>query len=114
MKKINKMKCLMALTLASASFAATAATVEPTNTDEVLTNPGMGIVHFYYSSRIWAYGAQQEPGDVLDWMPGTSVIYMRLPWCYLEPKEGVYRWDIIESKVRPWLKAGKKVAPSTR
>ena len=87
-----------------------AAIVEPKNTDAVLTNPGMGIVHFYYSSRIWAYGAQQEPGDVLDWMPGTSVIYMRLPWCYLEPEEGVFRWDIIESKVRPWLKAGKKVA----
>lgn len=89
---------------------ATAATVEPTNTDEVLTNPGMGIVHFYYSSRIWAYGAQQEAGDVLDWMPGTSVIYMRLPWCYLEPEEGVFRWDLVESKARPWLKAGKKVA----
>ena len=96
--------------VAAVALGAGAAVVEPRNTDEVLTNPGMGIVHFYYSSRIWAYGAQQVPGDVLDWMPGTSVIYMRLPWCYLEPEEGVFRWDIIESKVRPWLKAGKKVA----
>lgn len=94
----------------SLTMSLAAAVVEPKNTDEVLTNPGMGICHFYYSSRIWAYGAQQEPGDTLEWMPGTSVIYMRLPWSYLEPAEGVYRWDIIDAKVRPWLKAGKKVA----
>jgi hypothetical protein len=49
----------------------------------------MGFVHFYYSSRIWAYGAQTEPGDTLDWMPGTTVIYMRLPWSYIEPEEVV-------------------------
>jgi len=84
--------------------------VEPKNTDEILQNPGMGIVHFHYSSRLWAYGADLEPGDTLEWMPGTSVIYMRLPWCYLEPREGEYRWDILESKTRPWIKAGKKVA----
>ena len=94
----------------SAALSAAAATVEPKNTDEVLTNPGMGICHYYYSSRIWAYGAQQEPGDTLDWIPGHSVVYMRLPWCYLEPEEGVFRWDIIDSKARPWIKAGRKVA----
>ena len=38
----------------SLTTALSAAVVEPKNTDEVLTNPGMGICHFYYSSRIWA------------------------------------------------------------
>ena len=94
----------------AAALGAGAAVVEPKNTDEILTNPGMGICHFYYSSRIWAYGAASEPGDTLDWMPGTSVIYMRLPWCYLEPEEGVFRWDILDSKARPWIAAGKKIA----
>ena len=101
------------ITLAGAmslTMALAAAVVEPKATDEILANPGMGICHFYYSSRIWAYGAQQEPGDTLDWMPGHTVIYMRLPWCYLEPEEGVFRWDIIDSKIQPWIKAGKKVA----
>jgi len=100
----------LCLILASLAFAAGGAVVEPKATDEILSNPGMGFVHFYYSSRIWAYGAQQPPGDTLEWMPGTTVVYMRLPWCYLEPQEGVYRWDILESKARPWLKAGKKMA----
>ncbi len=100
----------LCLILVSLAFAAGGAVVEPKATDEILSNPGMGFVHFYYSSRIWAYGAQQPPGDTLEWMPGTTVVYMRLPWCYLEPQEGVYRWDILESKARPWLKAGKKMA----
>ena len=89
------MKVLFAKSFAFVALVAGAAVVEPKATDEVLCNPGMGFVHFYYSSRIWAYGAQTEPGDTLDWMPGTTVIYMRLPWSYIEPEEGVYRWDRI-------------------
>lgn len=92
-----------------AALVAGAAVVKPKATDEVLCNPGMGFVHFYYSSRIWAYGAQTEPGDTLDWMPGTTVIYMRLPWSYIEPEEGVYRWDLLDSKTAPPLKPGERV-----
>ena len=85
--------------------------VEPKATDEALINPGMGLVHYAYSSRIWAYDTGLEPGDTLDdLIPGTSVAYMRLPWSYLEPEEGVYRWDILDAKARPWIAAGKKVA----
>lgn len=107
-----KSKCKLAALLAFVAVpaAVNAATVEPVATDEILSNPGMGFVHYYYASRIWAYGAQQEPGDTLEWMPGTTVIYMRLPWAYLEPQEGVYRWDILDSKSAPWIKAGKKLA----
>jgi len=84
--------------------------VEPKATDEALVNPGMGFVHYGYSSRIWAYDTGLEPGDTLDWIPGTSVVYLRLPWSYLEPEEGVYRWDILDVKARPWIERGKKVA----
>ena len=88
-----------------------AVTVYPKTTDEALINPGMGLVHFAYSSRIWAYDLGLEPDDTLDELaPGTSVVYMRLPWSYLEPEEGVYRWDILDRKARPWIAAGKKLA----
>lgn len=33
----------------------------------------------------------------MDWFPGVNVIYFRVPWCELEPAEGDYRWDIIDS-----------------
>ena len=97
--------------VAAMTSSAVAMTVEPKNTDEALINPGMGLVHYAYSSRIWAYDTGLEPGDTLDdLIPGTSVAYMRLPWSYLEPEEGVYRWDILDVKARPWIAAGKKVA----
>lgn len=82
----------------------------PMNTDEALINPGMGWVCFHYSNRLWAYGSRLEPGDTLDWFPGASVIYFRLPWCYLEPEEGKYRWDLIDSYAQPWVAQGKKIA----
>ena len=97
--------------VAAMTSSAVAMTIEPKNTDEALINPGMGLVHYAYSSRIWAYDTGLEPGDTLDdLIPGTSVAYMRLPWSYLEPEEGVYRWDILDVKARPWIAAGKKVA----
>ena len=102
------------LTLSVVAFCAltvSATVVTPTNTDEALINPGMGLVHYAYSSRIWAYDTGLEPGDTLDELvPGTSVAYMRLPWAYLEPEEGAYRWDILDAKARPWIEQGKKVA----
>lgn len=85
------------------------AQVTPKVTDEILSNPGMGMFHFFYSGRLWAYGAEQEPGDVLDWMPGTTLAYLRLPWSYIEPQEGIFRWDLLDGRMQPWIRAGKKV-----
>ena len=90
--------------------AAEAVTVHPANTDEALINPGMGFYFYQYSNRLWAYGSQQEPGDTLDWFPGCSTIYFRLPWCELEPEEGDYRWDLIDTYAQPWIAKGKRIA----
>jgi len=84
--------------------------VRPAATKQALINPGMGWVHFHYSNRLWAYGGQQPPGDTLDWFPGCSTIYFRIPWCYLEPEEGKFRWDLIDSYAQPWIERGKKIA----
>lgn len=82
----------------------------PEITGEALINPGMGWVCFHYSNRLWAYGSKTEPGDTLQWFPGASTIYFRLPWACLEPEEGKFRWDIIDSYAQPWIAAGKKIA----
>ena len=98
------------LALALCALAgAQAATVRPANTDEILVNPDMGLVMYHYSNRQWAYGQLQERGDVLDWFPGTGCAYFRLPWCLLEPEEGVYRWDLFDSYAAPWIAAGKQI-----
>ena len=105
---------LVSAVAAAAAFCASTAAAEdvvvkPQNTDEILVNPDMGLVMFHYSNRQWAYGQLEERGDTLDWFPGVSTVYFRLPWCILEPKEGVYRWDLIDSYAAPWIAAGKQI-----
>ena len=102
-------KKILATAVFAACSAAQAVVVRPKNTDDILVNPDMGLVMFHYSNRQWAYGQLQERGDVLDWFPGVSTIYFRLPWCLLEPQEGQYRWDIIDSYAAPWIAAGKQI-----
>ena len=85
------------------------ATVRPCDTGEALVNPGMGLVHYHYSNRLWAYGMYSKPGDT-DPLPGTSVVYLRVLWSDIEPKEGVFRWDLFDSVAQGWIKAGKQIA----
>ena len=97
------------LLLAFSAFGGETVTVRPKATDEALVNPDMGFVMFHYSNRQWGYGQLLERGDTLDWFPGTGCVYFRLPWCLIEPEEGKFRWDLIDSYARPWIAAGKQV-----
>ena len=93
-----------------AGLSARAAVVHPETHEEALVNPGMGMVYYHYSNRLWAYGLNTKPGDTLDWFPGTSVAYLRVLWNDVEPKEGVFHWDIFDSILQNWLAKGKQVA----
>ena len=63
--------------------------VEPKDDGRILMNPGMGLTMHYYSNTS-NYGNKIEPGDTLDWFPGCTAVYLRLPWSVLEPEEGFY------------------------
>lgn len=84
--------------------------VTPVNTDAPLINPGMGFMFYQHAGRLWAYGSKTPAGDTLDWFPGASTIYFRLLWSELEPVEGQYRWDILDSFAQSWVAKGKKLA----
>ena len=84
-------------------------TVRPRDTGDALINPGMGLVHYHYSNRLWAYGVGSNPGEV-DPLPGTSVVYLRVLWSDIEPKEGEFRWDVFDSVAQNWIRAGKQMA----
>ena len=103
-------KLLFVLPVVMAALSSSAATVRPAATDEALVNPGMGFVYYQYSNRLWCYGSRTDPGDTLDWFPGASVIYMRVPWCEIEPEEGKFRWDLLDTYAQPWIAAGKQIA----
>jgi len=103
-------RCVLAAGALFGTLACVAATVHPVATQEALVNPGMGLVYYHNAGRLWAYGSKTENGDGLDWFPGVSTIYCRLLWSELEPAEGDYRWEILDSFAQPFVASGKQIA----
>lgn len=107
---------LRCLPLGLGLFALTAAaapervTLRPQDTGEALINPGMGWVTHFYSGRTGNYGYRLEPSDALDWFPGCSVVYMRIPWAFVEPEEGVFNWTVFDTPAQRFVAKGKKMA----
>lgn len=101
---------LVSTVLALAAFASHGGEARPKATNDALINPGMGFMFYRNAGRLWAYGCKTPAEDTLDWFPGVSTEYFRLLWSELEPEEGVYRWDILDSFARNWIAKGRKIA----
>ena len=62
-------------------------------------------------AHIRTEGNRATPADLVaeyaknPYIAGTQLSYS---WMDLEPKEGEYRWDVIERDLEPWAKEGKK------
>lgn len=84
--------------------------VHPADTGEALVNPGMGWTLHFYSNMIKNYGSRLEPSDTLEDWPGLSVIYLRVPWSFLEPSEGDFNWSLLDTPAQRWIAQGKKIA----
>ena len=39
-----------------------------------------------------------------------TVIYLRIPWSYLEPEEGRFNWAVVDTPAQRWVAKGKHVA----
>jgi hypothetical protein len=85
-------------------------TVRPADNGVVLLNPGMGWTMHFYSNIPQNYGSRLEPSDALAWFPGCSTVYLRIPWAYVEPEEGVYNWAILDTPAQRWIARGGQVA----
>jgi len=85
-------------------------TVRPADNGRALVNPGMGWTMHYYSNVPQNYGSRLEPSDALAWFPGCSTVYLRIPWAYVEPEEGVFNWAILDTPAQRWIARGCKVA----
>lgn len=109
MKKLFAVVALAVL-VASCSLGTSVNTVSFKDNGSALVNPGMGFIEYTYAGRLWAYGSTTPSWDALDWFPGCSTVYMRLLWSELEPREGEYRWDILDRYSQAWAAAGKKLA----
>ena len=84
--------------------------VRPADTGAALVNPGMGWTMHFYSNVPGNYGSKLEASDTLEDFPGLSVVYLRLPWAYLEPEEGQFNWAMLDTPAQRWIAKGKRVA----
>jgi len=84
--------------------------VRPEDKGLALVNPNMGWTLHFYSNMISNYGSKLEPSDTLEDWPGLSVIYLRVPWSFLEPKEGEFNWALFDTPAQRWIAKGKKIA----
>lgn len=84
--------------------------VRPSDTGEALVNPGMGWTMHFYSNLIENYGSKLPASDTLDDWPGLSTIYLRVPWSFLEPREGEFNWSLFDTPAQRWIAKGKRIA----
>jgi len=84
--------------------------IRPADTGEALINPGMGWTMHFYSNIPANYGSKLEPSDTLQWFPGCSTVYLRLPWAFVEPEEGKFNWAVLDTPAQRWIARGKRVA----
>ena len=101
---------LLAFLATLASAADETVTVRPEDTGEALCNPGMGWVLHFYDNVPQNYGSRLEPSDTVDEYPGLTVVYLRLPWSYIEPEEGRFNWSVVDTPAQRWIAKGKQVA----
>lgn len=85
-------------------------TVHPKDTGAALENPGMGWVFHFYDNVPANYGSRLAPGDTVDDFPGLTVVYLRIPWSYLEPEEGKFNWAVLDSPAERWIAGGRRIA----
>ncbi len=112
---------LTALTwLATALVAAAQTTVvRPTEIDDVLVNPGMGIETFqrFNGQPIneglrWSEVGPERAGTDTSQVdfPPSSVAYLRWFWSQIEPERGTYRWAIIDEALAEAHRHGQRLA----
>jgi hypothetical protein len=93
------------------TFAAENRTVvRPADTGVALENPGMGWVLHFYDNIPRNYGSKLAPSDTVDDFPGLTVVYLRIPWSYIEPQEGLFNWSVVDTPAQRWIAKGKQVA----
>ena len=76
-----------------------------------LVNPGMGwTMHFYSGVPERNYNSTIEQGDSVAWFPGCSTVYLRIPWAHVEPEEGRFNWNALDTPAQRWIERGGQIA----
>jgi len=82
----------------------------PSDNGAELSNPGMGFVLHYYDNSPTSYGSKLAPDDLLTDWPGLSLVYLRIPWSYIEPEEGKFNWSVLDTPIQRYGQRGIRSA----
>lgn len=86
--------------------------VRPKEIDTVLTNPGIGFMTFQrFNGDTLNVGTRWTEGYPIEYQPFhgnlevkgqplTTIAYFRVYWRFLEPEQGKYRWDMIDTALK--------------
>lgn len=108
---MGKMSFIFSIGMMLGAAALThAGTFRPVDNGQALVNPGMGWTLHFYSNILENYGSRLEPADTLDDWPGLSVVYLRVPWSFLEPREGQFNWSLFDTPAQKWIDRGRQIA----
>jgi hypothetical protein len=55
-----------------------------------------------------SYGSRLATTDLLPDWPGLSFIYLRIPWSYIEPREGEFNWSVVDTPMQRFVPRGLK------
>ena len=76
--------------------------------DYPLENPHKGWYHHFPDNHPDKYRIANDR-DLLDF-PGMDHLYIRLAWSYLEPREGEFRWEVIDQLIDKWVANGMGIS----
>lgn len=82
----------------------------PQDHGEALINPGMGWVTYFYSNLYQNYGSKLAASDTVRYFPGMNTVFLRIPWAFVEPEEGKFVWEILDTPAQRWVDEGGQVA----
>src|SRR5512136_725366 len=102
-------------------------TVRPQEIDDVLVNPGIGFMTFQrFNGDALNEGTRWTEGYPIVYQefkgslenknhPMTSMAYYRIYWKFVEPEQGKYRWDLLDSALKTARSRGQtlliRIAP---
>lgn len=71
----------------------------PSEDRQILKNPYKGLI-IYPGTLTFSGDMSSGAGEI------GSILYHRYAWCYVEPEEGVYNWDIFDKNIELCKKYG--------
>ena len=75
-----------------------------------LANPDKGWYLHYYDNGTHNYGKRKSAEWTLEFMPYLDHVYLRMPWCTVEPEEGQFKWELIDKVVDDFAQFGVGVS----